>query len=79
MKIYRVLQISLVAASALSAVTSAAFFVLYYSRYWQNRHLFNDIRPYMQESDVVVYQQNNSILIFPACILAIMAVVLLIV
>jgi hypothetical protein len=63
-------------ASAVSAVGAIFFSAFYYLSYWRWRGLFNEEGRYFHEPDAVVYHQQSAMLLLPAVLAAVVAIVL---
>jgi hypothetical protein len=63
-------------ASAVSATGAALFGALFYVYYWRWRGLFNEEGRYFHEPDAVVFHEQSAVLLQPAVLAAVVAIVL---
>jgi NADH:ubiquinone oxidoreductase subunit 5 (subunit L)/multisubunit Na+/H+ antiporter MnhA subunit len=67
-------QLLLLTATILCAAGSLFFWFLYFTLYWPYRNLFNEEGRYFDEDSVVVYHEQNGLMIVPALALLLLAV-----
>jgi hypothetical protein len=60
-------------AALLCTAASLFFWFFYFTLYWSYRDLFNEEGRYFDESSLVVYHEQNGMLIVPALALSLLA------
>ena len=69
-------QTLLFGAALLCTLSSALFGFFYYVCYWRYRDLFNEEGRYFDENHLVVYHDQNAVLIIPSIVFLLLAVFL---
>jgi NADH:ubiquinone oxidoreductase subunit 5 (subunit L)/multisubunit Na+/H+ antiporter MnhA subunit len=64
-----------VAAALLCAAASVAAWFFYFVLYWRHRDRFNEAGRYIDETTMVVYHEQSSLLVIPAVAVSALAVV----
>jgi hypothetical protein len=65
-KLFRLTQLILLLAAFLSGAATIFLGFFYFSLYWPYRDLFNEEGRYFDQQNVVVYHEQNGLLIVPA-------------